>query len=220
MEPHSLLAFAGLCVLLALAPGPDTFLVLRHGARDVRAGVAVAAGSAAGSLVWAVAVAVGLAALLEQSATAYRLVKIAGGLYLLHLGVSALVRSRRGSSPTSAAGTEDPGASGPGTARGGFLAGLLSCCLNPKVGLFFLAVAPQFLPGSASGGAGFAGQALQVLTLGVIDAAIAFVYLALVTAGAARAARWLRRPRVARALDRTCSAVLAAFGVGTLASAR
>ena len=66
MTLPSILAFTGLCVLLALTPGPDTFLVLRFSLVRVRAGVAASIGSAIGSLVWAAAVAFGLAALLEQ----------------------------------------------------------------------------------------------------------------------------------------------------------
>ena len=74
-----IVAFVGLSLLLAMTPGPDTFLVLRFSLRDAKSGIAAAAGSALGSLLWAFAVAVGLASLLEQSAAAYRIVKIAGG---------------------------------------------------------------------------------------------------------------------------------------------
>ena len=90
-----IIAFVGLSLLLAMTPGPDTFLVLRFSLRGARSGVAAAAGSALGSMLWASAVAVGLASLLEQSATAYRIVKIAGGLYLICLGLRVLLRRRR-----------------------------------------------------------------------------------------------------------------------------
>lgn len=83
MNPAALLGFAGLCLLLALAPGPDVLLVIRHSTHRRRGGLAVAAGSAAGSIAWAGLVAVGLAALLEQSAEVFRLVRFAGGCYLL-----------------------------------------------------------------------------------------------------------------------------------------
>ena len=63
-----IMAFVGLSLLLAMTPGPDTFLVLRFSLRDAKSGIAAAAGSALGSLLWAFAVAVGLASLLEQSA--------------------------------------------------------------------------------------------------------------------------------------------------------
>ena len=205
MTLPSILAFTGLCVLLALTPGPDTFLVLRYSLVRVRAGVAASVGSAIGSLAWAAAVAFGLAALLEQSAEAYRVVKIVGGLYLIYLGVSAFLASRR-------AGAE---ASEPRLPRvhihSSLLAGMVSTMLNPKVGLFFLAVAPQFIPaGSASVG--------NTMLLGAIDAVVALVYLAIVSIIAARAVIWLRRPRVAKVLERVSAAILAVLGIGTIVS--
>ena len=95
MTASLIMAFVGLSLLLAMTPGPDTFLVLRFSLRDAKSGIAAAAGSALGSLLWAFAVAVGLASLLEQSATAYRIVKIAGGLYLIYLGLRVLLRRRQ-----------------------------------------------------------------------------------------------------------------------------
>ena len=226
----ALLGFAALCLLLELTPGPNTFLVLRHSLHGARTGALTALGSAAGALVWAVAVAVGLAALLEQSADAYRLLKILGGLYLVHLGARAFHSSRRapnrhglGATPgtLSTPGVHDASTPAADTSTGSapvvrasaaFGAGLLSCVLNPKVGLFFLAVVPQFVPA----GSGVRGA----LLLGVIEAGVALSYLLVLAALAARAVTWLRRPAVTRALERTSAAVLTAFGVGTIATAR
>lgn len=88
------LAFCGLCLLLALTPGPDTFLVLRFSMRRASTGIAASIGSGVGSIFWAVLVGIGLAALLEQSAEAYRVLKILGGLYLVYLGIQAFRHSR------------------------------------------------------------------------------------------------------------------------------
>ena len=140
MTASMIIGFVGLSLLLAMTPGPDTFLVLRFSLQNSRSGLAAAAGSALGSLFWAFAVAVGLASLLEQSATAYRMVKIAGGIYLIYLGVRALLRRQR----ETASDLSEPSArrQAPLAAFG---SGLLSCSLNPKVGLFFLAIVPQFV---------------------------------------------------------------------------
>lgn len=205
MTLPSILAFTGLCALLALTPGPDTFLVLRYSLVRVRAGVAASVGSALGSLVWAAAVAFGLAALLEQSAEAYRVVKIIGGLYLVYLGVSAFLASRR-------RGKTDVEESVPhARIHSSLLAGMVSTMLNPKVGLFFLAVAPQFIPAdNASVG--------NTMLLGAIDAVVALTYLAIVSLIAARAVVWLRRPQVTKVLERTSAAILAVLGIGTIVS--
>jgi len=203
-----IIAFVGLSLLLAMTPGPDTFLVLRFSLRGARSGVAAAAGSALGSMLWASAVAVGLASLLEQSATAYRIVKIAGGLYLIYLGLRVLLRRRREDGfdlQHCSRAIQTPVAA--------FGAGLLSCALNPKVGLFFLAIVPQFVPPHAP-------LFSTVLTLGVIDTVVAFAWLVVITSLAARAVVWLRRPRVTALLNRVSAAILTTFGVVTVASAK
>lgn len=204
MTAPALLAFAGLCVILAVTPGPDTFLVLRYSLARPGAGLAASVGSAVGSMLWALAVAFGLAALLEQSAEVYRVVKIAGGLYLLYLGIATLIASRRRAAYGPEAQVRTT------TLRSGFVAGMLSTVMNPKVGLFFLAIAPQFVPhdGSAIG---------NTLVLGAIDAVVAAVYLAVVALLASRAMAWLKKPSVTKTLERVSAAILAALGIGTIA---
>ncbi|WP_348789600.1 LysE family translocator [Leifsonia sp. NPDC080035] len=206
MTALSILAFAGLCLVLALTPGPDTFLVLRYSMGRARDGFAAAAGCAVGSLVWAALVAVGLAALLEQSAELFRIVKIIGGLYLLYLGIMAFLSTRR------SARREQEGAEAiPAQRRrssSSLVAGLLSTLLNPKVGLFFLAVVPQFV----SAHAGFG----ETMLLGAVDAVVGGLYLVAVTVLASRLVAWLRRPRVTRILERVSAGVLAALGIGTV----
>ncbi|MFC9930040.1 LysE family translocator [Streptomyces sp. NPDC127190] len=203
MTTSTLLAFAGLCLLLSITPGPDTFLVLRYSLSGSRSGIAVAVGSGLGSMLWALAVALGVSALLHDAGMAFLLVKVAGGLYLLYLGLQGLRRTR---GTTLDARSEAPGV------RAGLWAGLVSCLLNPKVGLFFLAVVPQFL---TADGADFG----SVMALGAIDAVVAVIWLAAVAVGAARAMAWLKRPRVARALEVASSSFLALVGVGILVTA-
>ncbi|MDN4612864.1 LysE family translocator [Leifsonia sp. F6_8S_P_1B] len=205
MTAASLLAFAGLCLVLAITPGPDTFLVLRFSLSRPGAGMAAAAGSALGSMVWAVAVAFGLAALLEQSAEIYRVLKIVGGLYLVYLGVAAFLASRKHTA-ADAVDLEVRRTS----LRSGFLAGALSTLTNPKVGLFFLAVAPQFVPHD--------GSAIpSTLLLGAIDALVGSAYLVAVALLAGRAVAWLKRPAVTTWLERVSAGILAALGIGTIA---
>lgn len=208
MTLESVLAFCALCLLLELTPGPNTFLVLRHSLHGARTGVATAVGSAVGAMVWATAVAVGLAALLEQSAQAYQVVKVLGGLYLIYLGVRTFVLSRRAARD----GGPSTGSSDVVGLGAAWRSGLVSCVLNPKVGLFFLAVVPQFVP---------AGDTVRgTLFLGALEALVALTYLTVLANIAARAVAWIRRPKVTKALDRVSAAVLTAFGVGTVVSAR
>jgi threonine/homoserine/homoserine lactone efflux protein len=211
-----LLSFIGLCVLLSITPGPDSFLVLRFSIVDARSGIAAAIGSALGGIVWAVVVAAGVAALLEQSATAYRALKIVGGIYLVYLGVRTLIdlrRQRRTPGATDGpaelvAAQSNSGATA--SIRSAFVAGVVSCMFNPKVGLFYLAVLPQFLTDVT-----FA----NTLALGAVESTIAAVEMVLLAIAASRAVAMLRRPKVRDRLEQASAAILAALGIGTAASA-
>jgi threonine/homoserine/homoserine lactone efflux protein len=199
------LAFCGLCLLLALTPGPDTFLILRFSMRRASTGIAASIGSGVGSIFWAVLVGIGLAALLEQSAEAYRVLKILGGLYLVYLGIQAFRHSR------NTAGTPVDTPTIVTRARfSAFGAGLLSTAMNPKVGLFFLAIVPQFLPAHGD-------RFAITMLLGATDAVIAIVYLSALTAVAAKANAWVKRPRVTMIMERVSGGILGALGIGTVA---
>lgn len=199
-----LLSFAGVCFLLAILPGPDSFLVLRYSIGGLKPGIAAAMGVAIGGLFWAVLVAVGLAAIVEQSATAYRVVKILGGLYLLYLGVKAF-RARR---KNKVAG--EPLVPVAASAWSAFGAGVLSCALNPKVGLFYLAVVPQFLTVVTFAGA---------MTLGLVEVVVAALVMGVFSVLASRAVALLRRPAVTDWIDRISAGILVALGIGTVGSA-
>ncbi len=152
-----------------------------------------------------------LAALLEQSAEVFRVVKIAGGLYLMYLGISALLKARKARKAGIVAGTNSQA---PLTFShgGAFGAGALSTLLNPKVGLFYLAVVPQFIPR----GGNTLGMAL---ILGLTLAIIGFLYLVVIAMVAYRTMKWLKKPKVNSMIERISSAILAALGAGVIASA-
>ena len=131
-------AFAVFAAVLAITPGLDTMLVLRTTAVSGRAaGLAAVTGVALGCLVWAVASAAGVTAVLAASRLAFDILRWAGVAYLLLLGIRTLWTAR-----TSTV-DEPPPVTGWATAlRTGFTTNLL----NPKVGVFYLSVMPQFLP--------------------------------------------------------------------------
>src|SRR5690348_2081320 len=93
-------AFLGFTVVAALAcviPGPDTFVVLRTAlSQGARAGMWAAAGSSTGNVLWGTASVAGVAGLLAASASAFTVLKLAGAIYLVVLGVGAIVAAFRG----------------------------------------------------------------------------------------------------------------------------
>lgn len=134
-----LLAFVGVSVAVAIVPGPDMALVARNVVRHGRsAGFATSFGICTGILGWAIAAGLGVSTLLATSATAFTALKLAGAAYLIYLGITTL----RGHDASTAAGGD--GTTGLPWDRA-WLQGLLSALLNPKLGVFFLTLLPQFI---------------------------------------------------------------------------
>ena len=196
MEPF--LAFLAVAAVAMLVPGPDTFVVMRTALADgARAGTWAAAGSAMGNVVWGAASAVGVAALLAASGTAFSVLKLAGAAYLVFVGVQALRAAARGDCLAGDGGGEDGAA---------FRRGLTSDLLNVKVGLFWTALVPQFVAADSSA----VLPAAMVVAMG----SMVFAWLTAYAHLAARLSRTLRRRRSSQAVNGTVGAVLLVLGAG------
>lgn len=137
MLDGQVLAFAGVALVLSVTPGPDMALVLRNSLRGGRpAAFRTILGVGFGLLGWAAATASGVAAVLAASSTAFTVLKIAGGAYLVFLGIQTLLALRRGES--RAVATTGPTGSP-------FRQGLVTNLLNPKLAVFFTTLMPQFI---------------------------------------------------------------------------
>lgn len=197
-----LLAFAGVVLLAAMTPGPDFVIVTRNSAAGGRrAGLGTALGIAVGVFGWAIAAALGIAALLAASAVAFTVVKVVGAAYLLYLAFKAL-RSAVRSGDQPVAGTSNGREI---TLPAAFRQGLLTNLLNPKAGMFFVALMPQFLAADPG-----AGPALMLSTLAVLVVGVWFCVLATLV-GALRP--FFASERVRRTLDAMTGALLIALGL-------
>jgi threonine/homoserine/homoserine lactone efflux protein len=200
----TLAAFAVFAAVLTVTPGLDTMLVLRTAAVVGRgAGLAAVAGIALGCLVWAVASAAGVTAVLAASTLAFEALRIAGAAYLCWLGARALWRARR--RVATSAPVEEASAS-PSASSRAFRTGLTTNLLNPKVGSFYLSVVPQFLP---SGVDPFAGS----LALAGIHVVEGLIWLGLVVLAVGKLRGWLTRAGVRRRLEQLTGVVFLGFGV-------
>jgi threonine/homoserine/homoserine lactone efflux protein len=138
-----LAGFALASLILIVVPGPGVLFVIgRALAHGRRTAVATALGHAAGNYVVAACVAVGLGALLQRSAEAFVVVKVAGALYLIWLGIHAI---RRRKSLAEAMAVAAPPREGWRAARDGAVVGIT----NPKAYILFGAILPQFVNRSA-----------------------------------------------------------------------
>jgi threonine/homoserine/homoserine lactone efflux protein len=137
------LGFALASLVLIVIPGPGVlFVVGRALAHGRRTALATACGHAVGNYVVAACVAVGLGTLLERSVQVFVIVKVAGALYLVWLGIRA-IRQRK-----SLAGAMEV----TGEPRGGWRAALDGAVVgitNPKAYILFGAILPQFINRSA-----------------------------------------------------------------------
>lgn len=100
-----------------------------------------------------------------------------------------------------------PGGAAP-TGWSAFTAGVLCCLTNPKTGLFFLALIPQFTPTDAA-------PAYVVAVVGGTVAAVIGSYLAVIALGAHTAGTWLNQPAVTRWIHRVSGVVFIALGLMT-----
>src|SRR5262249_21475382 len=102
MFDHSVLAFALIALVLTVAPGPDTFLVIANtSAGGLRRGLATVLGIVSGGVVYVLLVAFGLVRLLLWSPAVFYTVKLAGAAYLLYLGWGALRSALRKTGPAT-----------------------------------------------------------------------------------------------------------------------
>lgn len=188
---------------MTITPGIDTALVLRSA---VRGGRRAAAGSAlgigGGILIWGIAAAVGISALLLASETAYTIVRIAGAVYMVWLGIGMLRSAiRPGSSDAEAA------ASAPEirSTRAGFRQGFLTNLMNPKVGAFYIALLPQFLPAGVH-------PALMGGLLALVHVLLSLAWYALLILAVGVMRVWLAKPMVQRGVDAVAGVVIVGFG--------
>jgi len=190
------LAFLGVSALVIVTPGQDTALTIRNTlAGGRRAGVFTAIGVSAGQAIWALAAAVGIAALLRASELAFLAVRVAGGIYLVYLGAQALRSAFKG-------GTVPAGRQPRGRRLAPLRQGVISNLGNPKMAVFFTSLLPQF-------GASFPA----LLALGLVFCSLTLVWLTGYAVAVTKAGDVLRRTRVRRAVDGLTGAVLVGLGL-------
>ncbi|MET7573548.1 LysE family translocator [Streptomyces sp. NPDC005492] len=202
-----ILAFAAAALLIIPVPGPSVLFVigraLAHGRRTALVGVL---GNDFGTFVQAAAVALGIGTLLERSATLFTVVKLAGAVYLIYLGVQAFRRRRV---QIELGGGDAPGGAWR-AARDGFVVGVT----NPKNVIFFTSALPQFV--DRDGG----HAPIQMLIFGMIFAVIAIVCDSLWSLLASSARAWFATsPRRLETVTGVGGAFMTGLGVVLIATA-
>ena len=200
------LAFVAASALLLVIPGPTILTVISYSlAHGRRANVPLVAAVALGDSTALALSLLGLGAVLASSSFWFAVLKSAGGLYLIYLGVRLL---RRG-----VASAEIAAPAAPGSRWRLFANTWLVTALNPKGIVFFVAFLPQFVtPG--------ADAARQLWILAATFVLMAIVNATLYAVFAAAAHRMLATPRAQRGFNLAGGSLLTAAGVWALLARR
>ncbi|WP_250491647.1 LysE family translocator [Caballeronia sp. GAWG1-1] len=200
--------------LLNVTPGPDTaYIVGRSVAQGRGAGIVSALGISAGCIVHTLACAFGLTAILAASATAFTVVKIAGAIYLIYLGVRLILTKHDKAVDAHAARTNAQAA--PKSLHQLFAQGFVTNVLNPKVVLFFVSFFPQFVAADSQ------HKTLAFLTLGLVFIAMSTVWNSFVAwiAGSVTE-RFSGKPGMKKWLDRGVGTAFVGLGLKLATSHR
>jgi threonine/homoserine/homoserine lactone efflux protein len=200
-DTPSLLGFALVALGLVLTPGPNMmYLVSRSICQGRKAGLISLGGVGLGFLIYMVAAAFGITALLFAVPFAYDVLRLAGAFYLLHLAWQALKPGGR-----SAFQVRDLPAD---SNRRLFAMGLLTNLLNPKAAMLYLSLLPQFITPARGSVLG------QALVLGSLQIAISLSVNALIASAAGTIATFLgSRPKWMVVQRWLMGTVLAGLGV-------
>jgi len=201
IAPEQGLAFLAAAMLITVSPGPDNLMVLSMGmSRGRKQGVVFGLGCALGCLSHTVLAALGVGALIAASPAAFTTLKVAGGLYLIWMGIGAL-RSKGG----ARVGQADLPQESLGRL---FAKGLFANAINPKVVLFFLSFLPQFVV------AGRGDASWQTAQLGLLFTLQACVLFGALGYFSGAVGKWINRhPRAGLWLDRGAGAVFVGLGL-------
>jgi threonine/homoserine/homoserine lactone efflux protein len=210
--------FLAAVFLLNVTPGPDTaYIVGRSVAQGRSAGIVSAMGISAGCIVHALACAFGLTALLAASAMAFTVVKFAGAIYLMYLGVRLLFvkPAKPADGDTNAPVEHATTRSAPKSLRQLFMQGFVTNVLNPKVVLFFVSFFPQFVAADS------ANKVLAFLALGLAFILMTTVWNSFVAwiAGSVTE-RFAGKPGVKRWLGRGVGSAFVGLGIKLATSHR
>ena len=185
-------------------PGPDMLMSLSRGLTQGKsAGIGHAIGAGVGIMAHSLLAALGVSALLTASETAFWIMKLAGGAYLIYLGVlqwkhadaTATVAAKRAPLPVI------------------YWRGFLSNLLNPKVALFVLAFVPQFV----RSGDGASSPLVQMLLLGAIFSVLTMIAYSALGVLAGSVSRWLAaHPKAMRSVNRSSAGLFVASGAAVL----
>ncbi|TKC18910.1 LysE family translocator [Robertmurraya kyonggiensis] len=194
---NDFLTFLLLSLFVVMSPGIDTALITKRTIlQGQQAGFKIALGITTGCLVHTFAAALGLSAILMQSALAFEIIKYVGAVYLIYLGLSSFIKRKN----KQVLQTQ------PEVKNSAFKQGLLSNVLNPKVAVFFITFLPQFVSTDTN-------TSLQLILMGTTYTFLSIAWFVIYVLFINILREWLMSPKVQSVIDKSTGLVLIGFGL-------
>ncbi|MEO6387854.1 MAG: LysE family translocator [Croceibacterium sp.] len=203
IEPERLAAFVLVTATTSLLPGPSMLFVMNQAIwRGPRSGVVALAGMQLGYIAWWVMAGLGLGTLAAAFPLAFRLLALAGALYLGWLGLQALRHSGAAAPADAAAPARKP-------SNHAMRDGIMVAIGNPKALVYIVALLPPFVDAQQP-------VAPQLLLLAVIAMVIDVLSGSLYIAAGGRLSAAMSRPAARRKLDIAVGALFMAIAAGII----
>ncbi len=205
VDLHLWMAFAGASFVMGVIPGPGVASIIGFAfSFGRRVALASVAGMAVGNATAMTVSLAGAGAILASSALAFTILKWIGAIYLIAIGILAILRSADAGAPSSGKSI---------SAKAAFLTNITVGIFHPKTILFFVAFATQFIDPDRA----YSTQAAILVVTFTCIAAITDTLYALI---ASRASGLMRGPRFRRWTQRAGGGVLVTAGLATAAMRR
>ncbi len=201
----NIVTFSILAGILVIIPGLDFALVLRYATTQSRkSALVVMLGITSGLFVWGTFASLGISAILQASETAFNVLKVTGACYMIWMGIGFIRNSLKDSSEALMEIQKIRN-------QRIFTRGLFSNLLNPKAGVFYLSVLPQFIPAGSN-------HLLFGLFLASIHAVITIIFFVSLILFINMLKDFFIRPRVVKVMERISGVAVIGFGARLLLS--
>jgi threonine/homoserine/homoserine lactone efflux protein len=186
-------------LLVVITPGPGNILAIGRGLSQGKKDAVISSiASGCGILLHVFFATLGLTTILLASSIAFTIVKIAGALYLIYLGIMAI----RSQSFISFENKEKS------SMKNIIFSGFLTASLSPKIGIFILAFIPQFISHNST------NVSFEMALLGAWFAFLTTLVFSLMGIFSIQLKSWLlARPKAVKHINNGAGAALIGSGI-------
>lgn len=198
--------FVVVSIILIVTPGPDFALITKNTIlHEKRGGHATTYGVITGHILHATASVLGISAVIAKSIVLFEIVKYAGAVYLLYIGIKALLSKQKNDSENQDY-TNTVAQYQNSKKKSCFIQGLLSTTFNPKAIIFYITFLPQVIEPHSN-------VLLQSFVFSGIFILIALFWLLLCVSILNHIRSWFRKPSVQLILERLTGITLISLGI-------